>query len=68
MARRESLRNTFHKRPDLIARARKNKMLSRADEAWLANLAKVRAKRNASWAGGAGRPRRRRFMRERRQL
>ncbi|WP_310631432.1 MULTISPECIES: tRNA (guanosine(37)-N1)-methyltransferase TrmD [unclassified Paraburkholderia] len=38
--RRESLRNTFHKRPDLIARARKNKMLSRADEAWLASLAK----------------------------
>ncbi len=37
--RREALRNTFHKRPDLIERARKNKMLSRADEAWLASLA-----------------------------
>ncbi|MFL9872760.1 tRNA (guanosine(37)-N1)-methyltransferase TrmD [Paraburkholderia megapolitana] len=38
--RRESLRNTWHKRPDLIERARKNKLLSRADEAWLASLAK----------------------------
>ncbi|WP_028206742.1 tRNA (guanosine(37)-N1)-methyltransferase TrmD [Paraburkholderia nodosa] len=38
--RREALRNTWNKRPDLIARARKNKMLSRADEAWLASLAK----------------------------
>ncbi|WP_322105175.1 tRNA (guanosine(37)-N1)-methyltransferase TrmD [Paraburkholderia sp. J41] len=38
--RRESLRNTWNKRPDLIERARKNKMLSRADEAWLASLAK----------------------------
>jgi tRNA (guanine37-N1)-methyltransferase len=38
--RREALRNTFHKRPDLIERARKNKTLSRADEAWLASLAK----------------------------
>ncbi len=38
--RREALRNTWQKRPDLIARARKNKMLSRADEAWLASLAK----------------------------
>ncbi|HEY1611750.1 MAG TPA: tRNA (guanosine(37)-N1)-methyltransferase TrmD [Paraburkholderia sp.] len=38
--RREALRNTFHKRPDLIERARKNKLLSRADEAWLASLAK----------------------------
>jgi tRNA (guanine37-N1)-methyltransferase len=38
--RREALRNTFDKRPDLIVRARKQKMLSRADEAWLAELAK----------------------------
>ncbi|WP_321843147.1 tRNA (guanosine(37)-N1)-methyltransferase TrmD [Paraburkholderia bannensis] len=38
--RREALRNTWQKRPDLIARARKNKMLSRADEAWLTSLAK----------------------------
>ncbi|MGV2288990.1 tRNA (guanosine(37)-N1)-methyltransferase TrmD [Trinickia sp. YCB016] len=38
--RREALRNTFAKRPDLIERARRNKMLSRADEAWLASLAK----------------------------
>jgi tRNA (guanine37-N1)-methyltransferase len=37
--RREALRNTLMKRPDLIERARKNKMLSRADEAWLASLA-----------------------------
>ncbi|GAB2910714.1 tRNA (guanosine(37)-N1)-methyltransferase TrmD [Paraburkholderia jirisanensis] len=37
--RREALRNTQMKRPDLIERARKNKMLSRADEAWLASLA-----------------------------
>jgi tRNA (guanine37-N1)-methyltransferase len=38
--RREALRNTAAKRPDLIERARRNKMLSRADEAWLASLAK----------------------------
>lgn len=38
--RREALRNTFHKRPDLIERARKDRKLSRADEAWLASLAK----------------------------
>lgn len=38
--RREALRNTWNKRPDLIERARKNKMLSRADEAWLTSLAK----------------------------
>ncbi|TDV25933.1 tRNA (guanine37-N(1)-) methyltransferase [Paraburkholderia caballeronis] len=38
--RREALRNTFHKRPDLIGQARKNGKLSRADEAWLASLAK----------------------------
>ncbi|WJF91021.1 tRNA (guanosine(37)-N1)-methyltransferase TrmD [Paraburkholderia bonniea] len=38
--RREALRNTLHKRPDLIDQARKNKMLSRADEAWLASLMK----------------------------
>jgi tRNA (guanine37-N1)-methyltransferase len=38
--RREALRNTWNKRPDLIERARKSKMLSRADEAWLASLAK----------------------------
>ncbi|PLZ01825.1 tRNA (guanosine(37)-N1)-methyltransferase TrmD [Burkholderia sp. WAC0059] len=37
--RREALRNTLHKRPDLIEKARKNQMLSRADEAWLASLA-----------------------------
>jgi tRNA (guanine37-N1)-methyltransferase len=37
--RREALRNTLHKRPDLIERARKNGTLSRADEAWLASLA-----------------------------
>ena len=39
--RREALRNTLAKRPDLIERARRNKMLSRADEAWLASLAKA---------------------------
>ena len=39
--RKEALRNTLAKRPDLIVRARRNKMLSRADEAWLASLAKV---------------------------
>lgn len=39
--RREALRNTFHKRPDLIERARMNRKLSRADEAWLASLAKM---------------------------
>lgn len=38
--RRESLKNTQQKRPDLIDRARRKKMLSRADEAWLASLAK----------------------------
>jgi len=37
--RREALRNTVEKRPDLIDRARTNKLLSRADEAWLASLA-----------------------------
>ncbi|MFC0398698.1 tRNA (guanosine(37)-N1)-methyltransferase TrmD [Paraburkholderia rhizosphaerae] len=37
--RREALRNTLDKRPDLIERARSNKLLSRADEAWLASLA-----------------------------
>jgi tRNA (guanine37-N1)-methyltransferase len=37
--RREALKNTLNKRPDLIDRARKSKMLSRADEAWLASLA-----------------------------
>ncbi|MGH8781555.1 tRNA (guanosine(37)-N1)-methyltransferase TrmD [Paraburkholderia sp.] len=42
--RREALRNTLHKRPDLIERARKNKMLSRADEAWLTTLAKEASK------------------------
>jgi tRNA (guanine37-N1)-methyltransferase len=42
--RREALKNTFAKRPDLIERARRNKMLSRADEAWLASLAKDVAK------------------------
>ncbi|TKC83943.1 tRNA (guanosine(37)-N1)-methyltransferase TrmD [Trinickia terrae] len=42
--RREALRNTLAKRPDLIERARRNKMLSRADEAWLAGLAKEASK------------------------
>jgi tRNA (guanine37-N1)-methyltransferase len=42
--RREALRNTLRKRPDLIVKARKNKMLSRADEAWLASLAKEEPK------------------------
>jgi len=42
--RREALRNTLHKRPDLIDQARKNRLLSRADEAWLASLAKEAAK------------------------
>ncbi|MGN6807618.1 MAG: tRNA (guanosine(37)-N1)-methyltransferase TrmD [Trinickia sp.] len=42
--RREALRNTAAKRPDLIERARRNKMLSRADEAWLATLAKTSPK------------------------
>ncbi|WP_216796560.1 tRNA (guanosine(37)-N1)-methyltransferase TrmD [Candidatus Vallotia tarda] len=36
--RREALRNTLVKRPDLIQRARRYKMLSCADEAWLATL------------------------------
>ncbi|CAH2791405.1 MAG: tRNA (guanine(37)-N(1))-methyltransferase (EC [uncultured Caballeronia sp.] len=42
--RREALKNTQEKRPDLIEKARRNKMLSRADEAWLASLAKKRSK------------------------
>ena len=42
--RREALKNTAAKRPDLIERARRNKMLSRADEAWLASLAKTSPK------------------------
>ena len=42
--RREALKNTQEKRPDLIEKARRNKMLSRADEAWLASLAKERSK------------------------
>ena len=42
--RRESLKNTQEKRPDLIEKARRNKMLSRADEAWLASLAKEGSK------------------------
>jgi tRNA (guanine37-N1)-methyltransferase len=42
--RREALRNTLEKRPDLIARARTNRLLSRADEAWLASLAKEASK------------------------
>lgn len=42
--RKEALRNTLAKRPDLIERARRNKMLSRADEAWLASLAKAASK------------------------
>lgn len=42
--RREALRNTAAKRPDLIERAKRNKMLSRADEAWLASLAKASPK------------------------
>ena len=44
--RQEALKNTLQKRPDLIARARRDKLLSRADEAWLANLA--REAKNAS--------------------
>jgi len=42
--RREALKNTQEKRPDLIERARKAKMLSRVDETWLASLAKERSK------------------------
>jgi tRNA (guanine37-N1)-methyltransferase len=42
--RKEALSNTLAKRPDLIERARRNKMLSRADEAWLASLAKAASK------------------------
>jgi len=42
--RREALRNTLNKRPDLIVKARKDRMLSRADEAWLASLAKEASK------------------------
>ncbi|AOK29159.1 MULTISPECIES: tRNA (guanosine(37)-N1)-methyltransferase TrmD [Burkholderia] len=38
--RQQALKNTFAKRPDLIERARRDKLLSRADEAWLASLAK----------------------------
>ena len=38
--RREALRNTLEKRTDLIDRARTNRLLSRADEAWLASLAR----------------------------
>ncbi|WP_153099721.1 tRNA (guanosine(37)-N1)-methyltransferase TrmD [Paraburkholderia hayleyella] len=38
--RREALRNTLYKRPELIEQARISKMLSRADEAWLASLMK----------------------------
>jgi tRNA (guanine37-N1)-methyltransferase len=41
--RHEALKNTQEKRPDLIEKARRNKMLSRADEAWLASLAKERS-------------------------
>ncbi|MGI4812623.1 MAG: tRNA (guanosine(37)-N1)-methyltransferase TrmD [Janthinobacterium lividum] len=37
--RRQSLTNTWRKRPDLIEAARSKGMLSRADEAWLADLA-----------------------------
>ena len=37
--RREALKATWRKRPDLIAAAREKGMLSRADEAWLASLA-----------------------------
>ncbi|WP_225721789.1 tRNA (guanosine(37)-N1)-methyltransferase TrmD [Candidatus Vallotiella sp. (ex Adelges kitamiensis)] len=36
--RHEALRNTLVKRPDLIQLARRNNMLSHADEAWLATL------------------------------
>ena len=42
--RREALKNTQEKRPDLIERARKAKMLSRVDETGLASLAKERSK------------------------
>ncbi|CAB3753182.1 tRNA (guanosine(37)-N1)-methyltransferase TrmD [Paraburkholderia humisilvae] len=42
--RHEALRNTLEKRPDLIKRARTNKLLSRADEAWLASLANEASK------------------------
>lgn len=42
--RQEALRNTWQKRPDLIERARRNQLLSRADEAWLASLAKAAKK------------------------
>lgn len=37
--RQQSLKNTLAKRPDLIERARRDKLLSKADEAWLASLA-----------------------------
>ena len=39
--RRQALANTLAKRPDLIKAARKNRTLSRADEAWLASLGKA---------------------------
>ncbi|AEA59671.1 tRNA (guanosine(37)-N1)-methyltransferase TrmD [Burkholderia gladioli] len=42
--RQEALRNTWLKRPDLIERARSQQLLSRADEVWLANLAKAARK------------------------
>ncbi|WP_070108405.1 tRNA (guanosine(37)-N1)-methyltransferase TrmD [Burkholderia plantarii] len=42
--RQEALRNTWQKRPDLIERARSKQLLSRADEAWLASLAKAAKK------------------------
>ena len=39
--RHEALKNTLAKRPDLIEVARREHKLSRADEAWLASLAKL---------------------------
>jgi tRNA (guanine37-N1)-methyltransferase len=39
--RRQALANTLAKRPDLIKAARKNRTLSRADEAWLASLGQI---------------------------
>lgn len=39
--RQQALANTQRKRPDLIEAARRNGMLSRADEAWLASLHKA---------------------------
>ncbi|WDD93401.1 tRNA (guanosine(37)-N1)-methyltransferase TrmD [Burkholderia sp. FERM BP-3421] len=38
--RQQALSNTLKKRPDLIVQARRNKLLSRADEAWLASFPK----------------------------